>query len=600
MSHPEDETVAGDDRTQVRPKAGMVVPLGGEEGSPKVEMFGDFRLVRKIAQGGMGQVFEAIQVRLDRRVAVKVLSEEFDKDQDFLTRFEREAKSAAALNHPNIVQVHDFGEDQGRHYLVMEFVDGVDLAKYLAEHGKLTVEEGLRIIKEVAYALQAAMEQSIIHRDIKPSNILRTMDGRIKVSDLGLAKRLTEDLEVTASGVGIGSPHFISPEQADDAAKVDHRSDIYSLGITLFYLLTGKRPFDGTSAFSIVLAHANKPIPSGADLGTELPEPVEMLLQHMVAKKPEHRYLNYQSLIEDIDRVRHGLFPITRDESTFIPGRIPSMATRRRRKTNPLWWPLVGTASVLVIVLAVSLLLREGKTNTPSGNNLAGGKAEPQADPESTEILSPATEPLTEEERGIQDIIDEFMAPPGMADFSMERVVPKMPTVTTNLLTATDASGLLLEARQYQEENPGMYAQILANYEQVMTLAGEGSEEGKEAETLAGEVSQKRHVEADAEFTKRTKEMREFLMSHRPIMAVGVWEGFPTNLLTAARLEAIEELIINFTPPTRSRGPGAGKKKRLGPRTTEGQRLGPRGDAQGTIPDQFDVLLEQLEAQEQK
>ncbi len=214
-------------------------------------ILGGYRLVRKIAEGGMGVVYEAVQLNLARKVALKILNEELAAQPEFLQRFEREAKAAAALNHPNAVQVHDFGETQGWRYLIMEYVEGEDLAEYTDERGKLSIFAALDIIEQAAQALKAACEKSIIHRDVKPSNLLLTLDGRVKVLDLGLAKILTEASDLTLSGIGMGSPYFMAPEQAQDARNVDHRADIYALGLTLLFLLTGKRPFDGNTPYSL-------------------------------------------------------------------------------------------------------------------------------------------------------------------------------------------------------------------------------------------------------------------------------------------------------------------------------------------------------------
>jgi hypothetical protein len=295
------------DETIVAPQDARPAPGGRDLAGTTL---GDYRLDRKLAEGGMGEVYEATQLKLDRKVALKILSRRLAERPEFLQRFEREAKSAAALNHPHIVQVHDFGQAGGHFYLIMELVEGEDMADYLVKRGKLPAAEALDVIEQAAQALKAAREKAIIHRDIKPANLLRTKEGRIKVSDLGLAKKLTEDSDMTATGVGIGSPHFLAPEQADDARRVDHRADIYSLGITLLYLLTGKKPYDGTSAFSVVMAHASRPLPSGAELGTELPENVEGLIRRMAAKKPEERYQDYGSLLADIARVKAGYAPI--------------------------------------------------------------------------------------------------------------------------------------------------------------------------------------------------------------------------------------------------------------------------------------------------
>ena len=205
-----------------------------------------------------------------RPAAIKLLSEELSREPEFLARFEREAKSAAALNHPNVVQVYDYGQAEGQYFFVMELVDGTDLSIYVKEHGKLPIATALDYCEQAVKALKFAASHAIIHRDVKPANLMLTRDGLLKVSDLGLAKKLTDDSEVTMTGVGMGSPHFLAPEQADDAAHVDHRADIYALGVTLLYLLTGKRPFEGASNFSVVLAHANKPLPTGIELGTAL------------------------------------------------------------------------------------------------------------------------------------------------------------------------------------------------------------------------------------------------------------------------------------------------------------------------------------------
>jgi serine/threonine-protein kinase len=238
---------------------------------------GSYSLVRKIGEGGMGTVYHGVQTKLDRHVALKVLPKFRTEDKAFLERFEREAKAAAALNHPNIVQVYDIGEENGTHFFAMEFVDGEDLAQRLEREEKLPLEDGLSIIHSIAKALQFAHSRTIIHRDIKPDNIMVSQEGDIKLADMGLAKSVDEDKGVTATGVGLGTPYYMAPEQAEDASRADHRSDIYALGITLLHLLTGRRPFDGPTAVSVILAHREQSLPTGKELGTELPPNVEAL-----------------------------------------------------------------------------------------------------------------------------------------------------------------------------------------------------------------------------------------------------------------------------------------------------------------------------------
>jgi len=302
---------------------------------------GNYKLIRKIAQGGMGVIYEATQINLDRKVALKILTAELATRPEFLQRFEREAKSAASLNHPGIVAVHDFGEANGRRYIIMEFVDGENLSEYIAKRGKIPVENALAIVEQAAQALKAAAEKSIIHRDIKPSNLMLTRDGRVKIADMGLAKILTENSELTMSSVSIGSPHFIAPEQAGDSKNADHRVDIYSLGVTLLYLVTGRHAFDGDSPISVVLAHAMKPLPTGADLGTELPPEVEALIRRMTEKDPANRYQDYDSLLADLQLVQRGHLPV--DEP------LPELPQKKSSKEL-----VAGIFVIAIIVLVVA------------------------------------------------------------------------------------------------------------------------------------------------------------------------------------------------------------------------------------------------------
>lgn len=272
----------------------------------------EFKVVRRIGEGGMGTVYEAIQLKLDRRVAIKVLSQRLAADPEFLDRFHREAKLAAAINHPGLIQIYDFGESDGMHYAVQEFVDGENLSQRLKRTGRLSVQEALEIVGSAAEALNAALTQGVIHRDIKPDNIMIAADGRIRVADLGLAKVVGEDSDMTLTGMGLGSPHYMAPEQADDAKTVDHRSDIYALGITLLTLVTGKRPFQGNSPYALIRAHAEQELPSGAELGTDLPDGVDALIRRMTAKQPVDRYPDYNELLTDLNALQ------TDTEATII------------------------------------------------------------------------------------------------------------------------------------------------------------------------------------------------------------------------------------------------------------------------------------------
>ena len=288
-------------------------PDPSERGAHRqVRVLGGYRIVRKLGQGGMGAVFEATQVKLGRRVALKVLLRQSHADPADLERFRREARSAAALDHPNIVHVHDIGEDLGYHFFAMELVDGESLSQRLTREGRLSVAETLDIAIPLTEALCYAAKHKIIHRDIKPGNILLTQDGQVKLADLGLAKDIRGDSNLTRTSAGIGTPYYMSPEQARDARQVDHRADIYSLGITLFHLLTGKIPFQGAGAWATVLAHAKKALPTGQEMGVPLPDAVEAVLRRMCAKKPEDRYQDYEPLLADLRMLQPQTGPAAR------------------------------------------------------------------------------------------------------------------------------------------------------------------------------------------------------------------------------------------------------------------------------------------------
>jgi|GEM_PF-5612130 len=337
---------------------------------------GNYKLIRKIAQGGMGVIYEATQINLDRKVALKILTAELATRPEFLQRFEREAKSAASLNHPGIVAVYDFGEADGRRFIIMEFIDGENLSEYISKRGKIPVENALAIVEQAAQALKVAAEKSIIHRDIKPSNLMLTRDGRVKVADMGLAKVLTENSELTMSSVSIGSPHFIAPEQAGDSKNADHRVDIYSLGVTLLYFVTGKHAFDGDSPISVVLAHATKPLPTGADLGTELPAEVEALIKRMTAKNPDERYQTYDELLADLQLVQRGYLPMTAPETELPQG-------------NSQKKPGVGFAVAIVLIAAIGgvVFFATKKSPEPVSKTVT---ANPVSTPAATPVASTA------------------------------------------------------------------------------------------------------------------------------------------------------------------------------------------------------------------
>lgn len=253
----------------------------------KEKILSGYRLEKRIGRGGMGTVFRATQLSLDREVALKVLSPDLVKDDSFVQQFQREARAAGAMNHPHIVQVYDVGQDDGAYFYSMEYVGGGSLEDRLREAGKIDVDEALQVALQASLALEFAESKHIVHRDIKPDNLMLTEDGRVKVADLGLALSLKGSADHAGQPI-LGTPHFISPEQAL-RREVDIRSDIYSLGATLYRMLSGRTVFQGSSAEEIIRkAVKEEPTPL-RELVPEVPEKVAALVHRMLAKNPDER-----------------------------------------------------------------------------------------------------------------------------------------------------------------------------------------------------------------------------------------------------------------------------------------------------------------------
>jgi serine/threonine protein kinase len=267
----------------------------------------------------MGTVYEAVQGGLERRVALKVLSQKLCHDQPFILRFQQEARAAACLDHPNIVQVYEISQDRGRLFFSMQYVEGESLLARVKQNGPLPLEEALDILVQVVYALDYAFQRGIIHRDVKPDNILLTKDGTVKVADLGLAKSLFEPVGLTATGAGLGSPHYMAPEQGRGEKDLGCQADIYSLGITFFVTLTGMRPYGGKSPLDVMMAHIRNPLPSACRYRPELPTEVDEVIGRMAAKAREHRYPDYQSLLADLEMLRRKAHPSRGIRNPFSP-----------------------------------------------------------------------------------------------------------------------------------------------------------------------------------------------------------------------------------------------------------------------------------------
>ena len=279
-----------------------------------------YEVVRRVARGGMATVYEAVDTRLDRTVALKMMSAALAEDPGFVTRFRREARAAAQLSHPHVVAVFDQGEAAGLPYLAMEYVPGRTLRDVLRDYGALTPEQALTILDPVLEALSAAHDAGFVHRDIKPENILISDDGRVKVTDFGLARAVTNNTTAT-QGMIIGTVAYLSPEHVE-RGDADARSDVYGAGICLFEMVTGQVPFAAESAITVAYQHVNADVPTPSSLRTTIPPDVDALVATATRRDPDLRYPDCRAFLADVRRVRRTLpppQPLTKDtQDTLI------------------------------------------------------------------------------------------------------------------------------------------------------------------------------------------------------------------------------------------------------------------------------------------
>ena len=286
---------------------------------PPGSRFGDYEILEELGAGGMGKVYRARDLTLDRLVALKTLARELSADRDYVQRFLKEARAAARLNHPNIVQIYDFGCVDSIYYLAMEFVDGHSLGTYL-KRGHFSESESVQIIRHACRALSIAHADGIVHRDIKPDNLMLTSRGDVKLVDLGIAKRLDEDVSLTQTGQAIGTPHYISPEQIRGQRDIDSRADIYSLGATLYHLLTGHTPYPGSSGPIVMSMHLVEPLPDPRRFEPSLTDGVCRVVHKMMAKNRDERYSDVYALDLDLYRLQCGEMPQPDEQAAAAAG----------------------------------------------------------------------------------------------------------------------------------------------------------------------------------------------------------------------------------------------------------------------------------------
>ena len=355
-------------------KAPATVPKVPLVESEIPEKLGGYKILRLLGRGAMGSVYEAKQVSLDRLVALKTIRGRLAGNPASLARFTREAYAAAQLTHHNVVQIYDFGEEDGQHFFSMEWVRGGPLDQLVREKGALDPKLAAGYVLQAARGLQFAHRNGMVHRDVKPANLLLSDQGVVKVADLGLVKipdqmdpesdvgasemsGMESETQVTMQGTAVGTPAYMAPEQGEDAAAVDHRADIYSLGCTLFFLLAGKPPFGGSLVSEVLEQHASEPLPNLMQINSRVPVELQQVVQRTMAKRPEDRYGALSDMISDIEAylgvTTDGKFSPTSqqaDQWEAISGRYAS-ATVLQRLTKPILAGLIAVAGLLSVVM---------------------------------------------------------------------------------------------------------------------------------------------------------------------------------------------------------------------------------------------------------
>jgi len=344
---------------------------------------GDFQLIRRIGQGGMGQVYLARQISLKRQVAVKILRTDLAANITALKRFQHEAEAVARITHANIVQVYAIGESDGLNYMALEYVEGRNLRDYIHRKGPPEVPLAVNIMRQVASALQRASELGFVHRDIKPENILLTRKGEVKVADFGLSRCFAADqpLNITQSGVTMGTPLYMSPEQVQ-GHNVGPRSDIYSFGVTCYHMFAGEPPFRGQTPFEVALQHVQSEATPLQQVRPDLPPDLCAIVHKMMAKKPEERYQTAREILRDLMRMKEGLttsavqtalaqsggsgsaFPL---RSSDVGSGPLSMGDTQPMPTHPMRWKR-WVLIVLVFLIAGSVGAAIHWQVNPSGN----------------------------------------------------------------------------------------------------------------------------------------------------------------------------------------------------------------------------------------
>ena len=471
---------------------------------------GGFELLEKLGQGGMGSVFTARQKELDRVVALKVLSPRLARNQEFVQRFLREARSAGRLNHPNIVAAIDVGESEGFYYFAMEYVDGETLADVLAREGRLPEARALAVATDVARALDHAHHKGLIHRDVKPANIMITRDGRVRVTDFGLARLAGAAAADADPERFVGTPAYAAPEQVRSEPDIDCRADIFALGVTLFQMLTGELPFQGANPMAIAAAILTEPLPPLRKLRPDLSQAAARVVEKMTAKDRAERFANPAEAIAALERAvaapRAAVRapskgrPKTRAKARPAARAAPARRAAARRRQTPVG-AYIGIAAAAIALLVAIIYLASSRREPP--------------------------------------------APPGTRPGTLRPGTPPPPTPTTDAVAKAlldNLSKAVAEADQFAARNPQAYVSQMARLRKIRSqfartqyhLPREGSALLQRVHQQLTAVEQQAQAAADGELKRRRTHAEARIKEGKFADAFRLLDTFPAELHVGA------------------------------------------------------------------
>jgi len=474
-----------------------------------------FELLEKIGQGGMGTVFKARQTDLDRIVAVKILSPRLARSKEFVERFMREARAAGRLSHPNIVAAIDVGESEGFYYFAMEYVDGEPLSRVVAREGCLSDARAFAIAIEVARALDHAHQRGLIHRDIKPGNIMVTSDGRVRVTDFGLAKAIgAQDPSASDSERFLGTPAYVAPEQLRSEPDIDCRADIFSLGVTLFQMLTGELPFKGANSIAVAASVLSDPLPALRKLCPDLGFTAVRVVEKMTGKNRDARYATPADVIAALETAAAAPRPKPREAAGAVQAR---RAARRRRAR----WATIVTIALIIAVNAVIFIFFSSRLLRRGGRR-------------GTSPL-PSTGQLGTSTTGFSAV------DPG-AEAAAQRLFEALTSAMAGVV-------------DFARRHPGAYASQIARYRAVLdrfpheerrALPREGKQLILQAQSELKRLERQMGEAADAELKKRAARAEALLKAGKLAGALALFQGFPDEIRTGAAVAELRRLRDHY------------------------------------------------------